>query len=157
MAEYFPNHAWFYPNHQSHVNRSPFKNPSTLNTVSFSGGKKTLISFKIQPPLLYSLIQVSDKWWVPSLMASTDTRGSAVLDSIASRCVEGWAGAVALRWAPYLPGRRPRCTPDRLPVGTAMSASCTGKSLSLKSGVTSCTRTQKGRWVKKTWNSKRKS
>ena len=63
--------------------------------MSFSDGKKTLISFKIKLPLLYSLIQVSDKLWVSSLV-STDTRESAVLDSTSSSCMEGWAGAMAL-------------------------------------------------------------
>jgi len=63
--------------------------------MSFSDGKKTLISFKIKLPLLYSLIQVSDKLWVSSLV-STDTRESAVLDSTLSSCMEGWAGALAL-------------------------------------------------------------
>ena len=52
------NHAWFCPKYQFRINRAPFQSPSTLNTVSFSDGKKTLIPFKIKLPLLYSLIQI---------------------------------------------------------------------------------------------------
>lgn len=128
------NHAWFCPKYQFRINRAPFQSPSTLNTVSFSDGKKTLIPFKIKLPLLYSLIQVSDKLWLSSLV-SADTRESAVRDSTSSSCMEGWAGAMALWWAScYFHVRWPRLQTWQ-PVDTATSTSRKGKPRSLKSGV----------------------